>query len=53
MERLIEICAAIIGTLLIVMSLQVLIPAGMWLHLAGLVFGTQLVVMAIRAALHR
>ena len=53
MERLIEIVGAIIGTLLIVLSLQVLIPAGLWLYLAGLVFGTQLVVMVTRSALRR
>ena len=51
MNNLMNIGIAIMGTISVVLSLQELLPAGLWLYLAMLIFGTQTVVMAIRSAI--
>lgn len=51
MEKTFEVIAAIMGTTLIAIALNTLVPEGMWLYLVMLVVGTQFVMMAIRSAL--
>lgn len=49
-EKLLELACAILGTVMIVISLDYLVPNGMWLYLGMLVGGFQLVTMALRSA---
>jgi hypothetical protein len=51
MDKIMEVTTAIIGTILVALALDTLIPEGMWLYLVMLVVGTQFVLMAIRSAL--
>lgn len=44
--------AAILGAVMTTVALIELIPEGKWLYLLLLVFGTQSIAMAIRAATH-
>jgi len=44
--------AAVLGAVMTTVALMELVPAGQWLYLLLLVFGTQSVAMAIRAATH-
>jgi hypothetical protein len=50
MEKIMEITFAIIGTILTTVALIQLVPEGMWLSLAALVIGPQMIAMAIRSA---
>ena len=50
MEKALELFFAVTGTVLIILSLQALIPMGNWLYLGGLVLGYQAVTMALRSA---
>lgn len=50
MNRIMELLSAIIGTILTTVALIELVPAGMWLYLAALVLGTQMIAMAVRSS---
>ena len=50
MEKIMEITFAIIGTILTTVALIQLVPEGMWLSLAALVIGSQMIAMAFRGA---
>jgi hypothetical protein len=51
MDKIFEVCFAIMGTTLVGLALNTLVPEGLWLYLFMLVVGTQMVAMAIRSAL--
>lgn len=51
MDKIMEVTAAIMGTTLVALALNALVPEGMWLYLVMLVVGTQFIGMAIRSAL--
>jgi hypothetical protein len=51
MDKIMEVTAAIMGTTLVALALNTLVPEGMWLYLVMLVVGTQFIGMAIRSAL--
>ena len=50
MEKALELFFAVTGTVLIILSLQALVPMGNWLYLGGLVLGYQTLTMALRSA---
>lgn len=50
MDKIMEIAFAIMGTVLTTVALIQLVPEGMWLSLAALVVGPQMIAMAIRSA---